>query len=1066
MARVTKGIAGLVALVALIAGVPWLLVRTVGNPWPGRTAIDLRDEREILLGLLVVAAWVVWARFVVAIVQETVAQVRSLRAQRRRAEAPLVAPVVAPDAPSGGFGFVAHRLVAAVLALVPLAPASMGAPGPLPARSAPVAAVASLPRPDLPARAAASVRASALPEVQVRDNDSLFRIAERHLGDRARWREILDLNAGRLQADGGRLTTPSSLRSGWTMQLPADAVVGIPADPAVAPLDPSSATHLVQPGDSYWEIADEHLSASLGRPATEAEVLDATHTLLDLNAPLFGYDDPAMIHPGDEVVLPPELAPPPPPVDPSTSSQSEPTPAPGQPASATPSEPVPADRSASDLPAPPAPATSPSTTPSGASAADTSAAAPAPATSPVEPGSGASSEPSPADPPASVAPAPGDSTPAPPPTAPVAEGGGLGPSRGEALPAPVPPTTPVIDPELLGTAGADRADHAVPLGLGAAVLVAGGALALVDSRRRAALRRASAHARLDGILPSGTTEMTLRALGATDRLVRLDVVLRSLAAAVRDQAARSDLVRAHLDGTIDVHLDAAVALPPPWRAVDDHWYRLPGEVELEDLLPTARTAGLPCPALVHLGTTGGADLFLDVEAVGVLGVDGPPADVAAILDAIGLGLAVSPFATGATLAMVGLPERLDDARADLDVGTDVSRALELARTRSASIAPATSSGASTFALRARSALERWEPAIVVLGVDAEVPDELVTLAATAGSGVALIAGAPARTAGGATLRRSGSCWMLEPAGAAVEPIGVEPADVGDVLQLIEEAEREHLADPAPFDQDEESAPATSFEERDWEFLVRVLGGVRVHDGAGVDVRFERSKAQELVCWLAVHRGQTTRTGARTALWEVDVRDATFANVVSDARRSLGRHQPAPDGQEWIGRTLSESLPLHPLVTTDAELLRARVEAARAMTPADAVEVLRPGLALVSDLPFAGTGYLWPDAEGTVTELVLLATGAAVDLARHCLELDDVDGVFWATGQGLRVLQGHEELVALRMRAHARRGDLAAVRAEWGSYERALAADPWSDAEPAAKLVELRHELLGPSAARA
>ena len=44
------------------------------------------------------------------------------------------------------------------------------------------------------------------------------------------------------------------------------------------------------------------------------------------------------------------------------------------------------------------------------------------------------------------------------------------------------------------------------------------------------------------------------------------------------------------------------------------------------------------------------------------------------------------------------------------------------------------------------------------------------------------------------------------------------------------------------------------------------------------------------------------------------------------------------------------------------------------------------------------------------------------------------------------------------------GLAAAVRAEWGSYERALAADPWSDAEPAPKLVELRRELLGPATA--
>ena len=52
------------------------------------------------------------------------------------------------------------------------------------------------------------------------------------------------------------------------------------------------------------------------------------------------------------------------------------------------------------------------------------------------------------------------------------------------------------------------------------------------------------------------------------------------------------------------------------------------------------------------------------------------------------------------------------------------------------------------------------------------------------------------------------------------------------------------------------------------------------------------------------------------------------------------------------------------------------------------------------MPFAGTGYLWPDAEGITSNLVLLATSAATELAGHHLSMGDVDGVFWATGQGL------------------------------------------------------------------
>jgi hypothetical protein len=37
--------------------------------------------------------------------------------------------------------------------------------------------------------------------------------------------------------------------------------------------------------------------------------------------------------------------------------------------------------------------------------------------------------------------------------------------------------------------------------------------------------------------------------------------------------------------------------------------------------------------------------------------------------------------------------------------------------------------------------------------------------------------------------------------------------------------------------------------------------------------------------------------------------------------------------------------------------------------------------------------------------------------------------------------------------------LAGVRQEWESYERVIVADPWSDGEPAPKLLALRRELL-------
>jgi hypothetical protein len=200
------------------------------------------------------------------------------------------------------------------------------------------------------------------------------------------------------------------------------------------------------------------------------------------------------------------------------------------------------------------------------------------------------------------------------------------------------------------------------------------------------------------------------------------------------------------------------------------------------------------------------------------------------------------------------------------------------------------------------------------------------------------------------------------------------------------------------------------------------------------------------------------------LWDIAVRDATFSNVVSDARRAMAKIVAPPAGEEWLGRTMNEDLPLHQLVVSDAELLAERVAAARGLEAHAAIAVLRPGIELIHGMPFAGTSYLWPDAEGITSALVLLATSAAADLAAHYLAVGDIDGVFWSTGQGLKVLAGHEELIALRMRAHARRGDLAGVRSEWDSYARAIHADTWAAAEPSPKLIELRRELLSPSLA--
>lgn len=242
-------------------------------------------------------------------------------------------------------------------------------------------------------------------------------------------------------------------------------------------------------------------------------------------------------------------------------------------------------------------------------------------------------------------------------------------------------------------------------------------------------------------------------------------------------------------------------------------------------------------------------------------------------------------------------------------------------------------------------------------------------------------------------------------------------------------------------------------------VVELLGEPRVCLPDRTPITFERAKSVELLAWLVTHRERSTRARARSALWDIRVQASTFSNVVSDARRSLGRAAHCADG-DWIPRTLTEELSVVPGVVSDAELITAarHTVVAEELAPRLTVGLLEPLLQHVRGMPFAGTAYLWPDGEGITSEIVVEVTAAAAALAAAHLHLGDMSGVLRATSLGLRVLPGHEELIGLRLRARAALGDISGVRQEWASYERIL-ADEWSGGEPAPELVALRSELL-------
>mgnify|MGYP003694113865 CR=1 FL=1 len=56
-----------------------------------------------------------------------------------------------------------------------------------------------------------------------RYHESLWEIAQNHLGDGERYREIFELNAGRVQPDGSSSPSRSLIRPGWVLRMPRDA---------------------------------------------------------------------------------------------------------------------------------------------------------------------------------------------------------------------------------------------------------------------------------------------------------------------------------------------------------------------------------------------------------------------------------------------------------------------------------------------------------------------------------------------------------------------------------------------------------------------------------------------------------------------------------------------------------------------------------------------------------------------------------------------------------------------------------------------------------------------------
>ncbi|WP_308258316.1 BTAD domain-containing putative transcriptional regulator [Saccharothrix obliqua] len=243
--RLARGVPAAVVLTALLAGLPWALTHFVGWPLPDHPPSPAEIQRVLLspmtttflLNVLACLAWPTWVFFTLDVVRSAIRIARDTRLPNLTAAGPvhrtaavLVGAVLisvlgqrihssAPSTPTGSAA-VATAAIPALLNTSDYPTIHHG-----PHRTAQTAADTQ------PTYAKTAVVLPRDPETGV--HDSLWRIAQRILGDGTRWPEIYELNKGKPQPDGGTLTRPDLIYPGEELTLPDDATP--PTAPPVPP---------------------------------------------------------------------------------------------------------------------------------------------------------------------------------------------------------------------------------------------------------------------------------------------------------------------------------------------------------------------------------------------------------------------------------------------------------------------------------------------------------------------------------------------------------------------------------------------------------------------------------------------------------------------------------------------------------------------------------------------------------------------------------------------------------------------------------------------------------------
>lgn len=249
----------------LLAGMPYILWRAAGLPWPEhvsslseftqRLAQPVSDP--MVIDLLAVVGWVCWAAFAYTVVRETVwyaTHLPQLLRDRHTHHDHLAALSAKGSLAALCIGTLVVALIGLcrpqtltgqqpsprearphTVATAPLFPSQTLHPAPaLVAETTPIQKTAAAPT---PARAAPPWETETVRHIEytVIEGDTLWDIAHAHMGDALKWPRIYALNKNRVQNDGARLADPDLIRPGWRLTIPVPGEATPPPTPAPAP---------------------------------------------------------------------------------------------------------------------------------------------------------------------------------------------------------------------------------------------------------------------------------------------------------------------------------------------------------------------------------------------------------------------------------------------------------------------------------------------------------------------------------------------------------------------------------------------------------------------------------------------------------------------------------------------------------------------------------------------------------------------------------------------------------------------------------------------------------------